>query len=281
MKTICKRIYFFKTAILGLAWASLLFKTDLESFEIKEQSFAYKLKAGTDPRVNGEHLLMQQFFRTNDTVFDVGANRGEWSLLALQTNFEIRIFAFEPIPEIFQKMKNHFLSFDNLDAFNLALSDETGEGNFYFYSNLSELSGLFDRETLRKQFRPPNLITVPLDTLDRFCAEHNVQKIDFLKIDTEGAEWKVLNGAKGLLQGHQIRAIQFEYGGTYIDANTTLEQVMRLLTKNDYVIFKIVPSGLIHISHWDPRLEDYDYSNYFAIFQKDMNSYSLVEFPTR
>lgn len=263
--------------IFSFACALLSIYGGLESFEIREQSFAYKINAGSDPRANGEYLLMNQFLKPNDIVFDVGANRGDWSELALHANQSIRIFAFEPIPEVFQRLKNHFHSVDNIRAFNLALSDETGQSNFYSYSNQTELSGFFDREILRN--RPIKLITVPSDTLDRFCAEHNIQIIDFLKIDTEGAEWKVLNGAKELLQFHRIRALQFEYGGTYIDASTTLEQVMWLLTKNGYAVFKIIPTGLVHISHWDPHLEDYDYSNYFAIYHEDMEGYSLVKFP--
>ena len=117
------------------------------------------------------------------------------------------------------------------------------------------------------------LIEVEQDSLENFCADHSIDRIDFLKIDTEGAEWRILKGAESLLQHGRIGAIQFEYGGCYLDAGATLEQAYHLLTSNNYLVFRIVPSGLLHIALWDNALENYLYSNYFAVLKSEQSRF--------
>lgn len=261
---------------------SLLSTLPVSSFEIREQPHTEDI--GYDSCSifhNGELTLIQNFFEEGYVVFDVGANRGEWSRQALEEEPSIRLYSFEPIPQIFNVLKMNFLNKNNVAPFNCAMSDEVGTANFWYYSSsaqASELSGFNNRPILKGVFKEPEMISVSLETLDHFCSSQMVQKIDFLKIDTEGAEWKVLNGAMTLLKNHQIRSMQFEYGGCYTDSGTTLEQVIRLLTENHYAIFRIIPNGLIHISHWEPSLETFRYSNYFAICHEDMPSYGLVQF---
>lgn len=230
---------------------------------------------------DGETSLAHYILKDKDIVFDIGANKGDWSRMALEANSTIRLFSFEPIPEIYNMLKNSLEHLKNVEFFNFAFSDQQGKSDFYYFSGPignSILSGLFDRQILRQWIGQPDLITVKLETLDHFCAIMNISTIDFLKIDTEGAEWKVLNGAKELMRSHKIKSLQFEYGGTYPDAKITLKQVMQFLTENRYLIFKIVPSGLQLISQWQPSLENYEYSNYFAICQEAMAQYKLVEF---
>ena len=273
--------YFHKSVHFMLVASAFLGFSSLLSFEIRYQSGTEKVGyKNSNMQTNGELTLLWNFLKQGDIVFDVGANRGEWSQHALEKTSSIQLFAFEPIPEVFAILKMNFLSLSNVKIFAYALSNDLGKASFYHYLEHSDMSGFYDRPILQSNFNynPPQQISVALETLDHFCSTQSVSKIDFLKIDTEGAEWKVLDGARNLLENHQIRAIQFEYGGCYTDAGTTLKQVVQLLTKNGYIIFRIIPTGLIHISHWSPSLENFEYSNYFAIYQEDMPSYDLVKF---
>jgi len=271
--------YFYKSFHVILVASAFLGFSSLLSFEIRHQSGTEKIGyKNSNMQTNGELTLMWNFLKRGDIVFDVGANRGEWSLHALEKTPSIQIFAFEPIPEVFEILKMNFLSLSNVKTFAYALSNNLGKASFYHYLAHSDMSGFYDRPILRSYCNPPQQISVTLETLDHFCSTQSIPMIDFLKIDTEGAEWKVLDGARNLLENHQIRAIQFEYGGCYTDAGTTLKQVVQLLTKNGYIVFRIIPTGLIHISHWSPSLENFEYSNYFAIYQEDMPSYDLVKF---
>lgn len=100
--------------------------------------------------------------------------------------------------------------------------------------------------------------------MDEFFQLNSIGRIDFMKIDTEGAEFSVLKGAKKLLEAHNIDTIQFEYGGCCIDAGTTLRALYDFLKERGYEIYLIYPDGLLHISEWIDELENFKYSNYIA-----------------
>lgn len=250
-----------------------LFSLRLFSFEILPESAATRHMGYGDWYINtdGELSLMRQILRPGSVVIDAGANMGEWSRFALETEPSIALTAFEPIPQIFERLKSNLALYPHVHLCNSALSDTAGEGSFHYYDETPErsaLSGFYYREVLRGDFQEPKIIQVPLQTLTDFCSENQIEHIDFLKIDTEGAEWKVLKGAEELIKNHRIEVIQFEYGGCYVDAKTTLQQVFRLLTENNYRVFRIIPNGLIHISVWDDYLENFILSNYCAMDER-------------
>jgi FkbM family methyltransferase len=230
---------------------------------------------------DGEALLMQYLLEPGDVIFDVGCNLGEWSSLALEIMPDIKLFSFEPVPEAYIKLKELFKVHNNVHVFNVGLSNNNGSSNFYYYCDTMAqwgLSGFYYREVLHGDLAEPLVIKIDHQTIDDFCAEHNIQEIKFLKIDTEGSEWNILNGAHRMLRNHAIKAVQFEYGGCYIDAKTTLEQVIRFLTENDYVVFRVFNKGLIHINQWTRDLENYDLSNYCALRKEDVPDYTLTIF---
>ncbi len=254
--------------------------TCLNAFEILPQNDStHNLGFGEwNIAIDGEAVLMKEFLKPNNTVLDIGANCGEWTQFALNTEPSIKVFAFEPVPPVFERLKLTLGKYSNVKLFNHAISDKIGIALFHYYPEADGLSGFFYREVLRGDHPDPLILEVPEKTLDAFCYENNISEIDFIKIDTEGAEWKVLTGAKSLIQNHKIKAIQFEYGGCYVDAKTTLKSVMTYLSENGYILFRIMPKGLIHISKWEDRLENYHLSNYFAIRQEDMPEYALIHF---
>lgn len=214
-------------------------------------------------QTNGEEFVLRQYLKPGDVVFDVGASRGFWSLIALQIEPSIHLHSFEPLPVIFETLKSNIRLPSKV--YQLALSDRIGTGSFYALDGEeSEGSGLFFRPYLRGKYR---VIQIDLDTIDHICEVNSISKIDYLKIDTEGGELKVLQGARDLLFSHRISALQFEYGGTYPDAQITLKEVMEFLTQAGYVIFRLSPYGIVHIARWEDSLENYRYANYFAIIQ--------------
>lgn len=229
--------------------------------------------------LDGELRLMQQFLKPGAVVFDVGGNLGEWSSFALKTEPTIKLMTFEPVPDVCEKLKAALQPFSNVQVHNMALADKNGTSNFFYYCYPPQdcgLSGFYYREVLRGDHNEPVTITVSHTTLDDFCTHHRISTIDFLKIDTEGAEWSILCGAKDLLKHHHIKLIQFEYGGCYIDAKSTLKQVIEFLTYNGYLVFRIFPEGLIHIDRWDNSLENFTLSNWCALRAEDMPQYRLA-----
>jgi FkbM family methyltransferase len=219
-------------------------------------------------RTNGEYLVLSNFIKPNTIAFDIGANVGEWSLQAFKQASTIQLYAFEPIPIVFQALQKNTTGM-NIQLFNIAMSDTQGTQKFTYFTHESMLSTFYDRpHVLGHAWKEPEILEVSTNTLDNFCASHGIEHIDFLKIDTEGAEVAILQGALQLLQGQRIQYIQFEYGGTYYDAHTTLQQAYTLLSSCNYKVYRMSTQGLIHIPQWRDALENYRYSNYFAIAQK-------------
>lgn len=219
-----------------------------------------------NPHEDGEYLMIKAFIKKGDIVIDAGAHKGEWSQLVLEhTNNNCKLYSFEPVPTFFDQLTDELK--DQATCCNAALGkNETEVSMYYYYEESEGCSSLFERKVLNTI--PVKKITVPVVYLDKFCAENNINHIDFLKIDTEGSEWDVLQGAHALITHKKIPIIQFEYGGTYPDAGITLKQVYEYLTSNAYAIFRLSEDGLIHVPSWRPELEDFHLSNWLAVMER-------------
>lgn len=217
---------------------------------------------------NGELKIIEELIKDNDTVFDVGANRGEWSEIVLHKKKGVTVFAFEPIPSVYEQLHKKSIDTPQLLAFNMALGDYNGSLPMYIYDhrfNLLELSSLYERPILKKLLgKEAKSIEVKIETLDTICQNNTITNIDFLKIDTEGAELAVLKGAHTTLSKKIIQTIQFEYGGTFLDSKTTLKEIFYLLQENEYKLYRILPNGLLKLPTWEDSLENFTYSNYIA-----------------
>lgn len=215
----------------------------------------------------GESNVIKKLIKPGDIVFDVGANIGEWSNHVFSdVGDDVVIYAFEPIKSVYNQLQVNVKN-KNFITFNEALSNTIGSKTFYFYQSLPVMSGFYDRDIIR--YMEPQKIVVNVDTLDLVCSQNKVFHIDFLKIDTEGEELNVLRGAQSLLEHNSISMIQFEYGGCYIDAKTTLKQVYNLLVGGcHYSLFRIKSDGLIRIPEWKDELENYGYANYLAVLEE-------------
>jgi len=214
--------------------------------------------------INGELNLIQNVIQDGDIVFDVGANKGSWSLNVFNCKKPSCVYCFEPIPEFYEILPKT-LTENNFNAFQLALSDTLGCSTFYYYPTIPGLSTIHRRSDEVETQYNLHPVSFPVITcrLDSFCNEHNIEKIDYLKIDVEGGEWSVIQGSENMLSN--IECIQFEYGGCYLDANTRLKDVYDFLTAHNFTIYRIIPEGLIKVSKWRDKLENYQYTNYLAI----------------
>jgi len=220
-------------------------------------------KNNIDFKTNGEALTARTLIDPHDTVFDVGAYLGEWSRMVSDRQPTARIYAFEPAPDSFPKLEESVRN-TQITPVKLALSDSAGVMTFRVYPQGEILNSFYERKKLTEVGVKPALVEVATERLDAWCKGKGIGHIDYLKIDTEGAELLILRGAGEMLKGQSISLVQFEYGGTYPDAGITLRQVFDLLTGYGYEIYRIMPDGLLHIPQWDDVLEDYAYANFLA-----------------
>lgn len=218
-----------------------------------------------NPATNGEYQVIKDFVTNSAVVLDVGGHVGEWSGQVLRThpNFQGSIFVFEPLS--IEALEKRFTGNPAIKIFHQGMYQVPCIMPLHIPLNLSCLSSVYPRKCYARLTGRVDTKQVKMNSVDNFLAEEKtVDKIDFLKIDTEGAELDVLKGATKALKDHKIKTVQFEYGGTYPDAKTTLKQVFQFLTDFGYHVFRITEKGVIPMLQWQDQYENYQYSNYLA-----------------
>jgi FkbM family methyltransferase len=150
--------------------------------------------------------------------FDVGANDGATAKVALSQLPGARIFAFEPHPQTFVRLRDN-ISGSQLSLFNFALGERTGEAELFSYEN-DKINSLVANAHFAMRFgkkgRPLN---IRITTIDEFCKSHSITGIDVLKIDTEGSELAVLKGAAQKLANREIRFVYAEFNDLFEQAD--------------------------------------------------------------
>jgi len=279
-----KNINYFLIA-LSLILAPTLYSREIyniqsNSIRIYEHNEALltRLMPLGDFKMDGEYDVMKHFIRDNDIVFDAGANEGYWTSNVFFMHQPEKIYAFEPIPTLVELFNSTTKHLGNVELCTLALSNKTELDTFYYYTHeFGVHSSLYDRPRVQAMFNSiPLKVTVQKVTLDEFCSERSITHIDFLKIDTEGAEFDILKGANELLKKHAIKHIQFEYGQSYYDTKILLKDVLKYLCQHNYVIFKIHPESIVHVAQWTDSLEDFYQSNFLAIASENAFPYKTI-----
>lgn len=218
-----------------------------------------------NPATNGEFALLRAYLRPSMVVLDGGANLGAWTAQALSIQPTLRIFAFEPVSHLFQALYQRFAEDTRVICLHTALADQPGESEIFIDGYYSGSNSLFCRPIFSKCIHE----TIPLTTGDAFVAENFLEVIDFLKLDVEGAEMKVLQGFRQTFDHRKIRVCQVEYGGTYIDAGVYLRDVFAFAHQVGYGVAKLLPRGLRLLGRYDQGLESFKYSNYLLYRDTD------------
>jgi len=140
---------------------------------------------------------VRQVLRPNDVTFDVGANIGWYTTLFAQHCPSGQCHAFEPEPNVFvQLAENCALNgiAERVTLNNIGVSDVSGPATLYRFPNLSH-----GHSSMSFAVAPGARATAcQLTTLDRYCAEGRIDRVDLIKVDVEGAELSVLRGATQL-----------------------------------------------------------------------------------
>lgn len=214
-----------------------------------------------DHHTNGEFNVLEKLSRFNpEVIFDVGANVGQWSTFAYNTCKNATIYAMEPIPEIYNTVKENCAHMGRIKPQNIGLSSETKSINFHYFPKGNLFNSMFDIPNEGEQ----KLIACQVINGDEFCKQINVDHIDFMKIDVEGAEHLVLEGMNSMLMNAKIKAIQFEYGRNNVYTKFILKDFYELLQKHGFIIGKIYPN-YVEFSDYKISKENFMESNYLAI----------------
>ena len=203
---------------------------------------------------------------------DIGANVGNYTKLILQETSS-KVISFEPLPDAYRELEVLKKEFrERLEIFNIAISNENKKQELYFGNKKSEKASLMNNLEKLSFVEETNInkISVEVKKLDDLKDILNNEIIDFIKIDTEGYEFEVLDGAKNLLKEHQPKFIQIEFNWHQLLKGQTLYKLSSMIDFSD--IFRILPNGngLIQIDPSRPENNIYHLSNYVFI-RKDIS----------
>lgn len=258
MKEIIRRIIYWYARNLG-ALSTLTYrfcKTYVNAYKNFDYFFA----------TNGEAWLLDRLKSDQvECVFDVGANHGEWSSLALAAFPKAKVHAFEIAPPTFRQLETVHGGNDRVSLNAVGLSESEGEFDFDYFPGADAISSLLVGSGIHKL--ASQKIRVKTITGDTYCNSHGIAHIDFLKMDVEGAEYLVLRGFSSLLEKQGIDVIQFEYGLKCIISKFLLRDYYDLFLERDYVVGKLYPDRVV-FKPYEVTDEDFLGPNYVAVSRK-------------
>lgn len=202
-----------------------------------------------------------------DVIFDVGANIGQ-SVTDFRISFpNSKIFCFEPVPDTFSELKKNCSNYKTINFYSIAFSSNPGKQLMTTKSTLSDNHlVLNDQDPKYDEFTE-----VEVNTIDNFTKDECIENIGFLKVDTEGLDLKVLEGAKNLLKDQRIDLIQVE-AGLNIDntRHVNLNQFTSFLNTYDYFLFGLYDQ----IRNWRHKKPHLRRTNAVFVSSKVSNLYT-------
>jgi FkbM family methyltransferase len=165
------------------------------------------------------------------TVFDVGANTGQFAQAIHEVLPEAYIYSFEPLSDCFTELKKTMSHVKTFRAFNTALAESDGEAEFY-RSAWSPSSSLLPMQQLHKQNFPftagESREMVKVRRLDDFDKELTIENEILVKLDVQGAEDKVIGGGTSLLQRVKVLIVETSMESLY-EGQPLFAEIFKLL----------------------------------------------------
>jgi FkbM family methyltransferase len=154
----------------------------------------------------------QRFAGSRDlkVAFDVGANIGQTVHDMLRYLPRLQIYCFEPISSTFDALVARYGTRANVSCIRQALGSERGKATVQLRRDSGYNSLLVtDAGTA---YLTGSQEDVEINTVDLFCAEQQIERIDLLKMDVQGYELEVIKGAKRMLSSNSVRFVFAEVG---------------------------------------------------------------------
>ena len=199
--------------------------------------------------------FVEEYLSEGDTYIDIGANIGYLSLIAARKVGKTgKVISIEPHPKIYSFLNKNIKlnNFNNTETYNIAIGNE--EGVLKFSDSKSDEQNFITKE---------GTIEVRIKKLDDVFLGNQV---DFLKIDTEGYELFVLNGAKDTLLKTKLVFLE-SYQKQFDRYSYNLKDILDLLLTYNFRIFRLISAQ--EIEEVDSSYSTDGFENLVAV--KDLN----------
>lgn len=202
------------------------------------------------------------------TVFDIGASDGGFAREIRELLPAAKIYSFEALPEVYEKLESNFSDDTLFQSYNIALSNYNGQTSF-FRCESSGSSSILEMDELHKTAYPGTKnnekINIKCSTLDDFIVKENIiiDKNVLIKIDVQGAEKLVLEGAENLLTKTELIFSEVNFNSVYKE-NVLFNDLASFLKVKGFKI-----EGIKNVSQ---SLVDGTFLQADAFFSKDIHN---------
>lgn len=225
-------------------------KTIIKILQVFSEKGAFKKMMGEKKFSFASYKInrrLKEKVDTLNTIIDAGANQGQFALMASEFFPEAKIYSYEPLPEIYIVLKKNTSKYHaQISTYNIALGNKDGETKFYKnkYSLVSSALpiDIKNNHPNYSQF-DSNEIIVPLNTLDTIAKTIEIKKPCLLKLDVQGFEREVINGAKLTLGLVDFILIEMPFYKLY-ENQPLFNELNDLLNENGFELF--IPMDLNH-----------------------------------
>jgi FkbM family methyltransferase len=152
--------------------------------------------------------MVRRLKNDKPVIFDVGANIGQSVIRFKKILPQSQIYSFEPSARPFDQLSIEASLHSDVKAFQFALGSSNGKLTLY-ENSCSDMNSFLEMGS-GGSGSVLGQSTVPVKTVDEFCAEYQINYIDILKIDAQGFDFEVIKGSKQMILSGKIRQIYFE-----------------------------------------------------------------------
>jgi len=188
-------------------------------------------------------FLTKNVFLKDPIIFDIGSHKGK--VVSLMNNLykNALVYCFEPNELLNTNLKKIG---ENINVYNYAIGEKNEEKEIFINKiDLTNTLSQINKNSLYLKIKnfisgklnnTNNLKKVKVISLDNFCKINEIKKIDFLKIDVEGYEYKVLLGAKNIIKNVNYVMLEVQKNDMYKDYSK--ENIENFLKKNNFILIK-------------------------------------------
>lgn len=247
-KLIASNYLYPKNSIRNCTRNGIIYTLDISDY--MEHGIYFGIYDGPD----FDRTQLYSLIKPNYICFDIGANIGETTLNFAQIAKNGKVYSFEPVPFLFERLKKNVQQnkFENIFLNNIAISDR--KETLFFSTPINNNSAGIGLQKNKEE----KSNAVFADTLDNFVDENKIERIDFIKIDVEGFENFVINGAINTLKS--LKPILFiEIDNHHLLKNNTSEaEILTKLSSLGYTLFAIEEKSKIEITSFENTNKHYD-----------------------
>ena len=215
--------------------------------DLREPVYTQFLRHGCIPHQKAGDTLLRSLIKQGDLVFDIGANIGYLSILFRSlVGSTGKVIAFEPSRRAYFQLERNTAFMNEIIAVNIAISNSNK------YLPFMETSCL-ERSSLEVIQEAVQIVDVKAIRLDDLCIKWGIP--NFIKVDVEGHEHAVFEGASDLLKKSNRPLIYFEALNN--EALQKIIQILQNLSDNSLVIYRVSNHAKLVPWHHSEGINDY------------------------